>query len=78
MKQKMTSKLRTDVTFVNFLGDFGENLSNSIRTPAFVMIEQQTTKLEGGGGGGHTFPFINLSVKMIQQLQRHINYKLLG
>ena len=29
---------------------FGKNLSNSISTPNFIMIELETTKLGGGGG----------------------------
>ena len=31
-----------------FFGYFGENLSNSISTPNFVMVQQVTTKLVGG------------------------------
>ena len=43
-----------------FLGYFGENLTNSISTPNFILIELETTKLGGGGGGGalpHTVVF---------------------
>ena len=41
---------------------FGENLSNLIVTPNFVMIGQKTTNLEGGGGRAngppHTVVFL--------------------
>ena len=45
--------------FLNFFGYFGENLSNSISTPNFVMIELETTKL----GGGHNAPHIVVFLK---------------
>ena len=32
-------------SFLNLFGYFGENLSNSISTPNFIMIELETTKL---------------------------------
>ena len=47
MKQKMTSYLGRGIICFYFWGYFGENLSNSISTPNFVMIRQETTKLEG-------------------------------
>ena len=31
------------------IGDFGANLSDSVTTPNFIMIELETTKLEEGG-----------------------------
>ena len=40
-----------------FFGYFGENLSNSISTPNFIMVELETTKLGGGGGGGGGAPY---------------------
>ena len=42
----MTSELGSDIIF-EFFGYFGENLSNSISTPNFIMIEPETTKLGG-------------------------------
>ena len=35
-------------SFLKLFGYFGENVSNSISSPNFVMIELETTKLEEG------------------------------
>ena len=43
LKQKMQ---------VNFFADFRNNMSYFLRAQNFVMIEEKTMKLEGGGGGG--------------------------
>ena len=43
----MTSQFGSDVIFEIFGGYFGENLSKSISTPKFLMIELETTKLGG-------------------------------
>ena len=43
LKQKMQ---------INLLADFRNNMSYSLRAQNFVMIEEKTMKLEGGGGGG--------------------------
>ena len=52
---KKESRHTSAVTsFCNFLVDFGEYLSDSLGTSDFVMIEQHTTKLEGGGHNGPT------------------------
>ena len=60
LKQNMISYFRSNVIQINLFADFGKNLSYSLNTPNFVMIEEKTTKLEGGHNSPHPyFDFFN-------------------